>query len=114
MGEATRQITVPAAKAITPFSPLPLKGEGRVRVVEHSRDLTRYLYRGLVCAKQSRAKVVPGKILHHAPPGRVAHLLDDFRMPIQLFDRSGDGIDISRLHNDSFNAVAHDVAGFAR
>src|SRR4029077_5351632 len=58
--------------------------------------------------------MVPGEILNHAKPRRAAHLLNDFRMPVQMLERRGDPADIARLHNDSLNAIAHDIACLAR
>src|SRR5256885_9724594 len=57
--------------------------------------------------------MVPGKIFYHALSRRGSHASDNLRTSIQMLDRGGDRIDIARLNNDSFHAVAHDVAGFA-
>src|SRR5436190_20141647 len=56
--------------------------------------------------------MVPGEIFHRALPRRRTHARDNLRMTIQMLDRGGNCIDISRLNNDSFDAVADDVAGF--
>src|SRR5437588_1415104 len=57
--------------------------------------------------------MVPGEIFHNPLPRRLAHPLDDFRMPVEMFDRRRDGINIARANDDSFDAIADNVAGFA-
>src|SRR4030081_968114 len=57
--------------------------------------------------------MVPGKIFHHALSCRRAHPRDNLRMAIQMLDRGGDRIDISRLNDNSFDTIAHYVARFA-
>src|SRR6266436_880674 len=58
--------------------------------------------------------MVPGEILDYATSSRGALLFDDFRMFIQMLERSCDRVHVSRLHDDSFNAIAHHVACLAR
>src|SRR6266404_275727 len=58
--------------------------------------------------------MVPGEILDYATSSRGALLFDDFRMSIQMLERSCDRVHVSRLHDDSFNAIAHHVACLAR
>src|SRR6266513_1397033 len=58
--------------------------------------------------------MVPGEILNYPTSRRVAHLFNDFRMPIQVLKRSRDRVHISWLHKDSFDATAHHISCFAR
>src|SRR5204863_7758176 len=71
------------------------------------------LHSEFVSAQQSRSEMVPGEILNHAASCCAAHLVDYFRMGMQMFDRRRDRIDISRLHDDSLHAIAHQIACFA-
>src|SRR5258708_7883945 len=75
--------------------------------------LLRHLDRSFVGAQQTRPIMVPGEMFHYSLARRRTHALDDFRMTIQMLDRTRDCIDISRLNNDSFDTVTHHVAGFA-
>src|SRR5438128_10207146 len=58
--------------------------------------------------------MVPDEILTYATSCRGAHLFNDFRMSIQMLKRRCDRVHISRLHNDSFDAIAHHIACLAR
>src|SRR5260370_1466003 len=58
--------------------------------------------------------MVPGEIFHHALSRRRTHAGANDWMAIQMLDRRGDCIDISRLDDDSFDTIADDVARFAR
>src|SRR6266478_7271414 len=58
--------------------------------------------------------MVPGEILSYPTPRRGAHLFNDFRMSIQMLERHCDRVHIPRLHNNSFNAIAHHIACLAR
>src|SRR2546430_5080983 len=58
--------------------------------------------------------MVPGEIFDDALPRRAAHALNNFRMAIQMLDRRRDCIDIAGLDDNSFHAIADDIAGFAR
>ncbi len=58
--------------------------------------------------------MVPGEILNYATSCRGAHLFNDFKMSIQMLKRRCDRVHISRLHNDSFDAIADYIACLAR
>ena len=58
--------------------------------------------------------MVPGKILDYATSRGSAHFLNDLRMLVQMLERRCDGADICRLHDDAFDAIAHNIARFAR
>src|SRR5262249_54647565 len=77
-------------------------------------ESSRHWYSSRVCVKQSRPKMVPGKILHDATSGSNAHFFNDLRMPIQMLKRRRDCAHISRLYDDSVNSVTHYVARLAR
>src|SRR5206468_10043123 len=57
--------------------------------------------------------MVPGEVLNYATPRRGAHLFNDFRMFMQVLKRRCDRVHISRLPNDSFDAIAHHIARLA-
>src|SRR4029450_5321707 len=56
--------------------------------------------------------MVPCEIFNYATSRGAAHLLDDFRMSMQMLERRCDCVDITRLYNNSFHAVAHYIACF--
>src|SRR4030095_15359416 len=58
--------------------------------------------------------MVPREIFDYSTSRGAAHLLHDFRMSVQMLDRCCDCVDITRLHNNSFHTVAHDIARFTR
>src|SRR4030095_1869174 len=58
--------------------------------------------------------MVPREIFDYPTSRGAGHLLHDFRMSVQMLDRCCDCVDITRLHDNSFHAVAHDVACFTR
>src|SRR5437773_19541 len=45
---------------------------------------------------------------------RSAHSLNDFGMSIQMLECRCDRVDVTRLHDNSFHAIAHHIACFAR
>src|SRR5437870_11613099 len=57
--------------------------------------------------------MVPREIFHCALSRCAPHARDNLWTPIQMLDRGRDCIDISRLNDNSFYAIAHDVARFA-
>src|SRR5260370_20239066 len=57
--------------------------------------------------------MVPGEIFHCALSRCAPHARDNLRMAIQMLDRGRDGIDISRLNDNSFHAVAYHIPRFA-
>jgi hypothetical protein len=40
--------------------------------------------------------MIPGKIFNYTSPRCAAHLLDDFGMPVQMFERRRDRVNVSR------------------
>ena len=58
--------------------------------------------------------MVPREIFNDAAPCGAAHLLNNFGVSMQTLKRRCDRVDISRLHDDSFDAIAHHVAGLTR
>src|SRR5260370_25574352 len=56
--------------------------------------------------------MLPREIFHHALSGSGAHARNNLRMARQMLNRRRDCIDIAGLDDDSFHAVAHNVAGF--
>src|SRR4029453_15305420 len=58
--------------------------------------------------------MVPREIFDYATSRGAAHLLNDFRMSMQMLECRCDCIDITRLYNNSFHAVAHYIACFTR
>ena len=58
--------------------------------------------------------MVPGKIFHHVLASGHRHFGYHLGMSIKMFDRTSNGIDISRWHDNTVNAVTDDVAGFTR
>src|SRR5437016_12248867 len=57
--------------------------------------------------------MIPREIFHRALSRCAPHARDNLWTPIQMLDRGRDGIDISRLNDNSFYAIAHHVARFA-
>ena len=57
--------------------------------------------------------MVPREIFHCALSRCAPHARDNLWTPIQMLDRGRDCIDISRLNDNSFYAIAHYVARFA-
>src|SRR5207248_4574831 len=58
--------------------------------------------------------MVPREIFNYTTSRGAAHLLNDFRMPVQVLECRCDRIDIARLHDNSFHAIAHYIARFTR
>src|SRR5205085_10445642 len=72
-----------------------------------------HLHGHFISPQQSLPKMVPGKIFHYPFARGNAHLRHDLRMLVKMLDGAGDGIDIARWHNDSFNSITHHIARFA-
>ena len=58
--------------------------------------------------------MVPRKIFHYTMPRGAPHPFNDFRMPMQMLEPRRDRFDISRLHDESLYAIAHNVTCLAR
>ena len=58
--------------------------------------------------------MVPREIFNYTTSRGAAHLLNDFRMPVQMLEGRCDCVDITRLHNNSFHAITHYIARFTR
>src|SRR5947208_14084726 len=58
--------------------------------------------------------MVPREILNYTTSRGSAHLLNDFGMSIQMLECRCDRVDVTRLHDNSFHAIAHHIACFAR
>ena len=58
--------------------------------------------------------MVPREIFNYTTSCGAAHLLNYFRMPVQMLECRCNGIDIARLHDNSFHAIAHYIACFTR
>jgi hypothetical protein len=58
--------------------------------------------------------MVPREIFNNATSRGITHFLNDFRMSVQLLKCGCNRVDITRLHDNSFDAVAHDIACLTR
>src|SRR6267142_5577483 len=58
--------------------------------------------------------MVPCEIFNYATSRGAAHLLNDFRMPVQMLECRRDRVDVTWLHDNSFHAIAHHIACFTR
>ena len=58
--------------------------------------------------------MVPREIFNYATSRGAAHLLNNFRMSVQMLECRCDRVDITRLHDNSFHAIAHHIACFTR
>ena len=58
--------------------------------------------------------MVPREIFNYTTSRGAAHLLNDFRMPVQMLEGRCDCVDITRLHDNSFHAITHYIARFTR
>src|SRR5947208_9776959 len=58
--------------------------------------------------------MVPREIFNYATSRGAAHLLNDFGMSMQMLECCCDRVDVTRLHDNSFHAIAHHIACFAR
>src|SRR5215475_183804 len=57
--------------------------------------------------------MVPREIFNYPASGGVAHLLNYFRMSVQVLECCCERVDITRLNDNSFDTVTHDIARFA-
>src|SRR5436190_19960874 len=57
--------------------------------------------------------MVPGEIFNYATSRGAAHLLNDFRMSMEILERCCDRLHVARLHDKSFHPVTHHIACFA-
>jgi len=46
--------------------------------------LLRHLHRRFICTEQTRAKMIPGEVFHHAGAGGCAHSFHDFRILVEV------------------------------
>src|SRR5437867_13334536 len=58
--------------------------------------------------------MVPREILNYTTSRGSAQLLNDFGMSIQMLECRCERVDVTRLHYNSFHAIAHHIACFAR
>ena len=58
--------------------------------------------------------MVPGEIFDHPLARGAAHLFDRFGMIVKITNCVGNGRDVAGLDQNSFDAIAHDVARFLR
>src|SRR5207245_11802279 len=58
--------------------------------------------------------MVPREIFNYATSRGAAHLLNNFGMSMQMLECCCDRVDVTGLHDNSFHAIAHHIACFAR
>src|SRR4029453_1499461 len=58
--------------------------------------------------------MVPREIFNYATSRSAAHLVNDFRVSVQMLECRCDCLDVTWLHDNSFHAIAHHIACFPR